>query len=383
MAYYAGGRWYTDFVIDGDRHQEATDIKANTPAGKAKALKLQAERKVLIKVEAAKAAAETVRDKRGKVVDQTVADAFSAYWEQHAQHAKGAQDIFRYLARAERHFKPDAMISHIDTEAMIGLREARRMDMSGRSKTPTPISNRTVNITLEAVKFALAWLEVNGREVSKINWRVVLLEVDDRETKFTGDHHALVLKQFRKDMLPCLLFMLEAGPRVTQAVELRWSDVDLDAMEIRLKKQKKRGARKSPKEHIIPITTEIEALLLAQIDPETKEPYHPERVWTYVGDRTRTEKKSNREIVAGQRYPITKEGLTSRWVRFKKEHKLTDVRLHDMRHAAGTRIYRLTKDPLVTRDMLGHSNLAVTERYMHPTVEDMRKALNRRVHQLS
>ncbi|MCJ2094672.1 tyrosine-type recombinase/integrase [Methylobacterium sp. J-072] len=378
MAFYQHGRWYTEFKAGDYRETKPTDIIANTPAGKSKAKKIQAERKALFKALAAEVEKLNVRDKRGKIVDQPVCDAFSAYWENHAQHARGAKNIFRELAYAEAFFGPEMPISHIDAEAMIRLREKRRRDTSKRTKRPTPISNRAVNITCEAVKFALAWLRKNGRTVCEIDWSVVLLEVQDRVTEFKPSHEAVVLNEFRPDYLPCLLFMLECGSRKAQAVSLQWTDVNWESWSITLKKQKKRGSRRSPKPHLIPISKEIEALLLAQTDPDTREPYHPEFVWTYVAERTRTEVKSGREIVAGQRYPITYEGLSSYWVRFKANHGFKDVRIHDLRHAAGTRIYRQSKNPLATRDLLGHSNLSVTERYMHSTHEDLREAMNRR-----
>ncbi|GJE09460.1 tyrosine-type recombinase/integrase [Methylobacterium longum] len=378
MAFYQNGRWYTDFKHGLHRETKPTDITANTPTAKARAKKIQAERKALFKAQAAEVEKLNVRNKRGKIVDQPICDAFSAYWENHAQHAKGAKNIFRELAYAEAFFGPEMLISHIDAEALIRLREKRRRDASKRTKIPTPISNRAVNITCEAVKFAMAWLRKNGRTVCEIDWSVVLLQVEDRVTEFKPSHEAAVLNEFRPDYLPCLLFMLECGPRKAQAVGLRWTDIDWKAGSITLKKQKKRGSRRSPKPHLIPISKEVEALLLAQIAPETGDPYHSEFVWTYVAERTRTEVKSGRKIVAGERYPITYEGLSSYWVRFKAKHGFRDVRIHDLRHAAGTRIYRQSKNPLATRDLLGHSDLSMTERYMHPTQDDLREAMNRR-----
>lgn len=307
------------------RDPERTDIRANTAAGKAKAKKLQEERKALTKSKAAEAERLIVRDGRGKILDEPIHDAFAFYYENHAVHAKGKgpQNIFWQLAYAEAHFGPETPVSHIDFTAMVGLREKRRWDTSRRCKAPTPISARAVNITLEAVKFALSWLKRNGRAVTEIDWRNgLLLECEDREIAFTTAHEGVLLEHFRADMLPCLLFMLEVGPRKRQAVSLTWSDVNFDDRTIRLIKQKKRGARRNPKPHYVPMTKEVEALVRSQIDPATGEHYHPDFVWTYVGQRTRTEAKSGKSIVAGERYPITYEGLTTQWVQFKKKHGL-------------------------------------------------------------
>lgn len=383
MAFYRGGHWYTDFVVRGQRYPEVTDITDHGPKGEAKAKKLQAQRKALVLAKVAEAEQRTVRDGRGKILDEPIHDAFAFYYGNHAIHAKGKgpQNILWQLAYAEAHFGPETPISHIDFTAMIGLREKRRRDTSRRCKTPMLISARAVNITLETVKFALSWLKRNGRAVTEIDWRNgLLLEVEDRETAFTTAHEGVLLEHFRSDMLPCLLFMLEVGPRKRQAVSLTWSDVDWNAHTVRLIKQKKRGARRNPKPHYVPMTKEVEALLRSQIDPATGQPYHPEQVWTYVGQRSRTEVKSGREIVAGQRYPITYEGLTTQWVAFKERHGLKNVRIHDLRHAAATTALAATGNLALVRDLLGHSDIKTTERYAHTSVTMLREALDRRVH---
>ena len=51
--------------------------------------------------------------------------------------------------------------------------------------------------------------------------------------------------------------------------------------------------------------------------------------------------KDGREQVRGQRYPITKSGFASAWRRHgPKAARITDFRIHDLRHTAGTRLLR-------------------------------------------
>lgn len=392
MVMYKNGAYWIDYIVQGRRRVEKTTLTAQTLANKAKAKKLQDEARVRFKDEVEKIEALSVRNKRGKIVDQPIHEAFSDYYERQGQYAKGKgpQNILRELAYAEAFFGPDVMIGDLDAEALIDLREFRRKDYvkhrtkdglpaidrkTGERKALKLVSNRTVNMTIEAVRWALGWLEKNGRAIQKIDWRVVMLEEDPRVTEFKTEHEVLVLEKFRPDYLPCLLFMLEAGPRKGQAVALKWSDIDWDRRTITLLKQKKRGAKRTPKPHRIPITSEIERLLMTQIDPETQQPYHPTQVWTYCGMRTRTDIKSGRKFEMGRRYPIEYQGISSAWARFKRQHSIEDVRLHDLRHAAGTRTLQKTQNLALVRDLLGHSTVTTTERYAHTGVELLRAAL--------
>lgn len=393
MVMYKNGAYWIDYIVGGRRRVEKTNLTAQTAANKIKAKKLQDEARIRFKDEVQKIEARSVRNKRGKIVDQPIHEAFSDYYEKQGQYAKGSgpKNILRELAYSEAFYGPDFMISDLDAEALIDLREQRRKDYvklrtkdglpaidpkTGERKAQKSLSNRSVNMTIEAVRWALGWLEKNGRAIQKIDWRVVMLEEDPRVTEFKTEHEALILENFRPDYLPCLLFMLEAGPRKGQAVALKWSDIDWERRTITLLKQKKRGAKQIPKPHRIPMTTEIERLLTTQINPETRQPYHPVQVWTYCGRRTRLDVNSGRKFEKGQRYPVEYQGISSAWARFKRKHGIRDVRLHDLRHAAGTRTLQKTQNLVLVRDLLGHSNITTTERYAHASLELLRAAMS-------
>lgn len=394
MVMYKNGAYWIDYIVSGNRRVEKTSLTAKNFTNKQRAKKLQVEARLRFRDEIQQIEARNVRNKRGKIVDQPIHEAFSEYFEKQGQYAKGKgpQNILRELAYAEAFFGPDFMIGNLDAEALIELREQRRKEHvrsrtkdglpaidpnTGERKVPRIISNRSVNMTIEAVRWSLGWLEKNGRTVQKIDWRVIMLEENPRPTEFKLEHETLILEKFRADYLPCLLFMLEAGPRKGQAVALKWSDINWSNRAITLLKQKKRGAKRSPKPHRIPITSEIERLLMTQIDPVTLQPYHPIRVWTYCARRTRVDVKSGREFETGHRYPIEYQGISSAWARFKRKHGIEDVRLHDLRHAAGTRTLAKTQNLALVRDLLGHSNITTTERYAHTSLELLREAMEK------
>ncbi len=64
---------------------------------------------------------------------------------------------------------------------------------------------------------------------------------------------------------------------------------------------------------------------------------------------------------------------------FKKATRLSgipEVRLHDLRHTFATRLIESGVDIITVRDLLGHSQSAVTERYLHPNESLKRDAVD-------
>ena len=64
--------------------------------------------------------------------------------------------------------------------------------------------------------------------------------------------------------------------------------------------------------------------------------HHPERMFTYVAQRTRDKR------VKGRRYPLTYFGVKIAWRRLRKRAKVTGFRVHDFRHDLGTKLLRAT-----------------------------------------
>lgn len=390
------GYWVLDFTIRGQRFTEATTIRGSSQRIKDEVKKLQIQRRALKQAELESEERKSVRNKRGRVTDLPINDAFDEYYEAQGRHAKrnGATDILRELQWFVRRLGEDFMLGDIDTETLIRLREIRRKEFvisrtkdglpkiinkeTGERKPQKVISARSCNITFEKLKFCLNWLRGLGREVQEIAWGQVWIEEEPRETEYTEEHQAKIKESFRADYLPILEFALLAGARKRQFVELRWDDINFERYTITFMRQKKRGAKKAPKPHPIPITPRMLTLILEQIDPETSQPYHAVRVWTFIAERTCINRKTNSSFEKGKRYPVTYEGFSTMWARWKRREKVTNVRIHDIRHAAGNLLHEATDDLTIVRDGLGHSNLATSERYVRPKMTKLRAAMEAR-----
>ena len=53
-----------------------------------------------------------------------------------------------------------------------------------------------------------------------------------------------------------------------------------------------------------------------------------------------------------------------------------DFVLHSLRHAYGTRLGESGADAFTIMGLMGHSIVTISERYVHPTLETLERAVN-------
>jgi integrase len=394
MAHNHNGFYRAEWEIDGKRYTRMTDIPfSGSKKNKDKASALQKQWRDEMKVEMKAAEANRVRNPKGKIFDQTLDEAVEEYFEDHEGQWSGMKDIEADFQRIIDYLGPNFMISDIDTETIIEMMNKRKKEFvklrtkdgkqkidkrTGQPKPHKLVSARTVNLTVaERLKWFLSHMASKGRQIQPIQWKAVWITETPRHTEFTYEHEQLMLATYRKDHLPALCFALAGGPRREQFVDLRWDQIDWRKRTITFKSLKKKAKKgQEPKPYVLAMTPSIENLILSQIDSETKKPYHLEYVWTYVAERTFYNNKTGLHYVKGQHYRLTYEGIGTQWARWKEDQKLTNVRMHDMRHAAGERLAQACSDPLIVRDSLNHGDLSMTERYMGGVkVERIRQAM--------
>jgi len=135
-------------------------------------------------------------------------------------------------------------------------------------------------------------------------------------------------------MLPLVRLALETAMRRSELLGLRWEHVDLRRRTIFLQLTKNGTSRTVPlSTHAIQILTEI---------PRN---------------------------IDGRVFPVTHEVVSQAFNRARKQAGVKDIRFHDLRHMAITRLAEKLPNLIELSAVSGHKSLAMLKRYYHPNPE--------------
>ncbi len=170
----------------------------------------------------------------------------------------------------------------------------------------------------------------------------------DSELKEIGA--ALARAEVEGTILPgaarCVRLLALTGMRLGEVLGLRWEDVDMGASAIRLR-DAKAGARS--------VALGAPALAYLQALPRDTEFVCP----APRGDQ-----------------PLSRDTMERIWGRLRKAASLSNARLHDFRHTAGTYAAQTGANAFLIRDVLGHKTLAMTGRYVERVVDPLRDTVD-------
>ena len=140
--------------------------------------------------------------------------------------------------------------------------------------------------------------------------------------------------------------LLFTGCRLSEVLNLRWDQVDLETGTIRL------SETKVGRPQIVVINA-------------------PAR---HVLKQLRKSKASDWVLpsTSDAKRPLSKTAIEAAWQRIRTAAKLEDVRLHDLRHTVGTYAGQSGANAFLVRDLLRHKNLAMTGRYVNRADDPVR-----------
>lgn len=222
-----------------------------------------------------------------------------------------------------------------------------------------PLSARSINRKISTLKSYYKYARKEGVLENDPTLKIispkqserlpVFVEEDGMQNLFNGDYFENNFSGRRDELLISLLY--ETGIRLSELIELKFSDVDFDAS--RLKVLGKRN-----KERFIPLT---------QIMLQSIKSFHAEK-----------------EVESGNNSStyllITDKGekMQSRFVYGKVNFYLSQVTSiskrspHVLRHTFATHMLNNGADLNVIKEMLGHANLSATQIYTHNTIEKLK-----------
>jgi integrase len=141
-------------------------------------------------------------------------------------------------------------------------------------------------------------------------------------------------------MLPLVKLALETAMRRSELLGLRWEHIDMQRRTIFLRLTKNGTSRMVPlSTHAIQILTEIPRNL------------------------------------DGRVFPLTHEVVSQAFNRARKQAGVKDVRFHDLRHMAITRLAEKLPNLIELSAVSGHKSLAMLKRYYHPSAEQLAEKL--------
>lgn len=340
-----------DFRLRGRRFSGATEAATKREALKAEAT---ARANALAKLEAERAFA-------GK--DITFEAAASRYWHEVGQHHRNSTLTLWSMDWLTGAIGKGTRLSAIDDSHVALLVAKRRADLVPGRKTapPKPVSPATVNrtVTEPLRKIMTRARDIWGVKVQAIRWRGHLLpEPRERVREASSGEEAAIMGNLGRGYDDAILFAFLSGCRRGEVVGLEWSRVDFFGRQFTV-------IGKGGHSHTVPMSQAIFELLWRLRG------HHEATVFTYVAARTDRRK----ELVKGQRYPITASGLQTAMRRAVASAGVPNFRLHDTRHTAATRTLRASNLKVV-QSLLGHADISTTAKYAHALVEDVRAALD-------
>lgn len=140
---------------------------------------------------------------------------------------------------------------------------------------------------------------------------------------------------------PAIQFLLETAMRLGEMVELRWEDVDLHAQTAFLPDTKNGDSR------TVPLSRKAVGVLKDL--PRTK-------------DEPRV-------------FPVSANAVKLAWRRATERAGISNLRIHDQRHEATSRLAAKLPNPLDLAAVTGHRDLRMLQRYYHPLATDLAKKL--------
>ena len=155
-------------------------------------------------------------------------------------------------------------------------------------------------------------------------------------------------------MRPLVRFLIDTGLRVGEALKLEWLSVNLRELPGHV--TVRRGHAKSGKSRVVPLTPRARAILEAI----------PKR------DRTGLVFRN------ADRSPLYHTWLDQQHAAVRRALKFPDdFVLHSLRHTFGTRLGETGADAFTIMRLMGHSSITVSQRYVHPTSDAMKAAIER------
>lgn len=343
MALTKHGRfWHYDFVYKGQRYQGSTD-QPNINKAKLTEAKVRSD----VALEHFGLAPPKVAPMFKTFMD----DRFLPYVREHNK--TKPRTVAFYEEKTARLLEyadfASARVSNIDEDAIEKYTQARAAQDSRRSSrkiAPASI-NRELATLRKALYLAYEWRLIPRRPKVR-----TLPGEKERDFVVSGELENAYLAAADYPLRQAAILILDLGLRPDECVRLKKTDVTEAAVTIHTGKSKN-AAR------VLPQTARTKAAftLLAAM--------HEKSAWMFKGHR-----KDSHLTVWALSHMHTRLRQANDW-------PATFV-LYSLRHTFGTRLAESGASPFDVKDLMGHSDIRVSQKYVHPTAQHVEMAMRRK-----
>jgi integrase len=240
------------------------------------------------------------------------------------------------------HFGPSKLISTVSAEDIDGFKEALLQSTTSRG---TPMAPATVNRYLALLRSAF---RLAGRRRYKHSDPMagveMLPENNDRDRICSPEEHEQLVEHADPELRLVVEFGYWMGMRLGEIANLTWDQIDLKHGFVRLRrKDTKEAAAKQ-----VPLASELVEIL-----------------------------KEEPRRINGRLFVSRSDTLSTRFAELTRKQGISDLRFHDLRHTAVTRLRRAGVDILVIQHITGHKTLSMLARYNKATEADLKTAMKK------
>jgi integrase len=332
--YKRGKSWYYYFRVRGVRYRKAI------PEARTKYQAQLAEARAMDDVFEGRYGKEPSRKTFGEFVEKSYlpwAKENKRSWRNDASRAK---PLVAYFGRKR--------LSDITRFLIEQYKKARRDTLNGRGEQRSPASvNRELELLSRIFSLAIERSELESNPFKGVK----KLPTDNLLTRYLTpeeeDRLMAVLTGRRSHLRAILTLDLQTGMRRSEILSLHKDQIDFRREVIELVKTK------SGKRRYVPMNGVVRELLLERCQQAGPTGYLFENP------------KTGR--------PLT--DIKNAWRSALSEAGIENLRFHDIRHTAGTRMADAGINPVTIQDVLGHEDIRTTMRYVHATDEAKRRAV--------
>lgn len=327
--YEQGGRWYYNFMLYGKRKHGA----CKGCRSKSEALEFEAEVKNEVSL-----VHRGKKDQSEIITLKEMLDEFLEYSEINNSHQQYIQNIHKVKVY-KKFLGAETKISDITPSDIEKLKQY--LLKSG-------LKNSSVNRYYASLSKAFNLIILN-KHLKMLNpcKAVSKLKEDNQILRYlTESEEARLMKRLPEYLKPIVICALTTGLRLSNILNLKWDTINLEMGFLEVLKQENKGHKKIQ----IPLSEKFKAEL-QKIGVKKKG-------YVFINPKT------------GKPYTTIKNGFN----KALEKAGIENFRFHDLRHTVGTRLVANGADLMTVKEYLAHSQLSTTQRYMHPTPENMKRA---------